>query len=83
MPHRPRLPATHVIVHRQTGAVVSRHPSLADARHAWRRRAFPKPGLIKSKLGSWAATHLILTTAAAEAAANRRAIDAEKRTRPA
>ncbi len=79
MTRRPRPPATHVIVHRMTGAVVSRHPSLADARTAWRRQAFPEPGLVKTTLGSWAAAHLILPVAAAKAAAQRRAAEAAKR----
>ncbi|MGU3656872.1 hypothetical protein [Methylobacterium fujisawaense] len=74
-------PATHVIVHRQTGNVVSRHPSLADARDAWRRRAFPKPGLIKSTLGTSAASHFIQTVTAAMNAAQRRAVEEAKRNR--
>lgn len=77
-PRQPRPPATHVIVHRMTGAVVSRHPSLADARDAWRLRAFPKPGLIKSTLGTWAAAHLIQTVTAAENSARRRAVEEAK-----
>lgn len=80
-PRRPRPPATHVIVHRQTDAVVSRHSSLADARDAWRRRAFPKPGMIKSTLGTWAAAHLIQTVTAAANAAQRRAVEEAKRNR--
>lgn len=80
-PRRQHLPATDVIVHRQTGVVVSRHPSLADARDAWRRRAFPKPGLIRSTLGTWAAAHLIQTVTAAANAASRRAIEEAKRNR--
>lgn len=80
---RPPRPATHVIVHRTSGAVVSRHPSLADARTAWRRQAFPEPGLIKATLGTWAAAHLILPVAAAKAAAQRRAAEAAKRSRTA
>ncbi|CAA2155411.1 hypothetical protein MBRA_01056 [Methylobacterium brachiatum] len=80
-PRRQRPPATHVIVHRTTGAVVSRHPSLSDAREAWRKRAFSKAGLIKSTLGTWAAAHLIQTVTAAANAASRRAIEAEKRSR--
>lgn len=81
MPRGPRPPATHVIVHRQTGTVVSRHPSLADARTAWRRQAFPEPGLITTTLGTWAAHHIVLPAAAN--AARRGAVEAAKRNRTA
>lgn len=80
---RPPRPATHVIVHRPSGAVVSRHPSLADARAAWRRRAFPTKGLVKVEIGSWAHTHIILPAGAAETAARRRAAEAAKKERHA
>lgn len=80
-PRRAKPPATHVIVHRHTGAVVSRHPSLAAARDAWRRRAFPKPGMIKSTLGTWAAIHPIQTVTAAETSARCRAVEEAKRNR--
>lgn len=62
---------------------MSRHPSLADARAAWRRRAFPTKGLIKVELGSWAHTHMILPAAAAHTAIRRRAAEAAKRNRHA
>lgn len=82
MRRQPR-PATHVIVHRPSGAVVSRHPSLADAWAAWRRRAFPTKGLVKLDIGSWGHTHMILPAGAAETAARRRAAEAAKRNRTA
>ncbi len=78
-PRRPAQPATHVIVHRPTGCVVSRHPSLADARESWRRRAFPTEGLVKLDIGSWGHTHMILPAGAAETAARRRAAELAKR----
>ena len=82
-PRPAKLPATHVIVDRRTWSVVSRHTSLADAQAAWRRRAFPKPGLIKARIGSWAHTHMIMLSGAAENAAHRRTIEAAKKERRA
>lgn len=74
-------PATHVIVDRRTWQVVSRHPSLAAARDAWQRRAFPTKGMVKGSLRAWASHHLIRTVAAAENASHRSAIEAAKRNR--
>lgn len=71
----------YVIVHRTSGRVVSRR--LADARAAWRKRAFPTKGLIKVELGSWAHTHMILPAAAAQTAARRRVAESAKRNRHA
>lgn len=73
----------YVIVHRTSGRVVSRHPGLADARAAWRKRAFPTKSLIKVELGSWAHTHMILPAAAAQTAARRRVAESAKRNRHA
>lgn len=81
MPARLAPTGAYVIVDRQSLRVVSRHPSLADARATWRRQAFPEPGLIKATLGTWAAHHLIMTPAAVETAARRRAAEAAKRNR--
>jgi len=80
-PRPAAVPATHVIVDRRTWSVVSRHPSLAAARDAWRRHAFPTKGLVKGSLRAWASHHLIRTVAAAENAAQRSAIEAAKRNR--
>ncbi|SFI10938.1 hypothetical protein SAMN02799642_00835 [Methylobacterium brachiatum] len=77
-PRQPRPPDTHVIVDRRTWSVVSHHPSLAAARDAWRRKAFPTKGMVKGTLRPWASHHLIRTVAAA---ANRSAIEAAKRSR--
>ena len=79
MARLPRPPATHVIVDRRTWSVVSHHPSLAAARDAWRRKAFPTKGMVKGSLRAWASHHLIRTVAAAENASHRSAIEAAKR----
>lgn len=83
MPARLAATGAYVIVDRRSLRVVSRYPSLADARAAWRWKAFPEPGLIKNTLGTWAAHHLIMTPGAVETALRRRAAEAAKRARHA
>lgn len=83
MPARLAETDAYVIVNRRTWRAVSHHPSLADARAAWRRRAFPTKGLVKLDIGSWGHTHMIMPAGAAETAARRRAAEAAKKERRA
>lgn len=50
--------ATHAIVCRATGEIISRHASLDYARAAWRARAYPG-GNTARPLARWAHQHFI------------------------